>query len=78
MKRTIKLELDIPDVYIKTWSQNIIQSTHNYDEAINVLKENTFEKALVEDVVEYILNYYGSNFKVDYEILNPDMKTKLK
>ena len=53
MKRTIKLELDIPDVYIKTWSQNIIQSTHNYDEAINVLKENTFEKALAEDVVEY-------------------------
>ena len=70
MKRTIKLELDIPDDYIKTWSHYSIQSTHSYDEAIHVLKENTFEKALAEELVEYILNYYGSSFKVNYEILN--------
>lgn len=70
MKRIIKLEIDIPDDYIKTWSQNIIQSCKSYDEAIKVLKENTFEKALAEEIVEYILNYYGSNFKCNYEIVN--------
>ncbi len=72
MKRTIKLELDIPDIYIKTWSHYSIQSTHSYDEAIHALKENTFEKTLAEDVVEYILKYYGSNLKINYKILNSD------
>ena len=74
MKRSIKLNIEIPDDYLKEWNErfyNFHLQLYNNDaeKARQTLKDNPFETTLGEDIVEHILNYYGSDFKCDFEII---------
>ena len=62
MKRIIKLKLEINDDYIKQWSDDILRyhtNLYNGDEekARQTLKENPVEKAIANEIEEYVVDY---------------------
>lgn len=61
MKRTIKLELEINDEYVKQWSKNYFEYHKNLyhgdeEKARKILEENPLEKAIGHEIEDYVVN----------------------
>ena len=61
MKKTIKIEIEIDDEYVKKWNENFL-SYHtglykDKEKAQKTLEENPLEKAIGHSIEDYLENY---------------------
>ena len=62
MKLDLKVNLEIDDKEIESWTQNQIEYYNliyngDQDKTAQTLKENSFEKAVMEEIWGLIMNY---------------------
>ena len=64
MKKVITIELEIDDKYIEKWNNDFLNYHTNLykseERAKKTLEENPFEKAIGQQIEDYLENYYES------------------